>query len=198
MYSFNNVEGHRFSLGQTSNEFYTLLCPGHIAYGTDDKEWKYGGEITWCNANSRLEWFAAHNRDVEQLGMMGFFDQGNVFNSALTLTGGQTSLSMITRSEASFLAEFGKGFSAFMEIRHRKVEPRGSLIFPITDSPDGSNSITTAETTLQLRYARNEKFVSGSIQRVSLGSRAPIVTLTTTQGWKGIAGSQFRYSRYWA
>ena len=199
MYSFNNVEGHRFSLGvQTSNEFSRTVMPwAYVAFGTDDKEWKYGGEITWVQRKTpRLEWFAAHNRDVQQLGMMGFFDQGNVFNSALNLTGGQTSLAMITRSEASFLAEFGKGFSSFVELRHRKVEPRGSLIFPIPDSPDGTNSLTTAESTLQLRYARNEKFVSGSIQRVSLGSRAPIVTLTTTQGWKGIAGSQFRYGRY--
>jgi hypothetical protein len=198
-YSRNAVEGNRFSLGvQTSNDFSRKLWISLFgAYGSNDNEWKYGGDITWVQRKTpRIEWFGSYQKDIEQLGMMGFFDQGNVFNTALSLEGEQDQLSMITSSEASVLIESGSGLSTFVELRHRKVDPKGSLEFPLPQNPDGSESITTAESTLQLRYAHQEKFVSGAFERVSLGSRAPIVTLTTTQGWKGVAGSQFRYGRY--
>jgi hypothetical protein len=198
-YSRNAVEGHRIGLGvQTSNDFSrTLWLSTFAAYGTKDQEWKYGADITWIQRKlPRIEWYGSYQKDIEQLGMMGFFDQGNIFNSALSLEGDQDQLSLITQSEGSLFIEYGAGLSTFIELRHRKVDPKGSLEFPLPQNPDGSQSLTTAESTLQLRYAHQEKFVSGAFERISLGSRAPIVTLSTTQGWKGIAGSQFRYGRY--
>ena len=198
-YSRNDVEGNRFCLGvQTSNEFSRIFMPSvFIAWGTEDREWKYGADLVWIQRKiPRIEWYASHQRDIEQLGMMGYFDQGNVFNSALNLEGEQDHLALTTQSEASLLIESGSGLTTFIELRHRKVDPRGSLEFPLPDNPDGTQTLTTAESTLQLRYAHNEKFVSGAFERVSLGSKAPVITATTTQGWKGIAGSQFRYGRY--
>jgi len=198
-YSRNAVEGNRFCLGvQTSNEFSRIFMPSvFIAWGTEDREWKYGADLVWIQRKiPRIEWYASHQRDIEQLGMMGYFDQGNVFNSALNLEGEQDHLALTTQSEASLLIESGSGLTTFIELRHRKVDPRGSLEFPLPDNPDGTQTLTTAESTLQLRYAHNEKFVSGAFERVSLGSKAPVITATTTQGWKGIAGSQFRYGRY--
>ena len=54
----------------------------------------------------------------------------------------------------------------------------------------------TAELTLQTRYARNEKFLSGSFERMSLGSRWPILTATVTLGLPNIARSEFNYQRW--
>jgi hypothetical protein len=198
-YSRNAVEGNRFCLGvQTSNEFSRTFMPSvFVAWGTDDKEWKYGADLVWIQRKiPRIEWYASYQRDIEQLGMIGFFDQGNVFNSALNLEGEQDQLALTTVSEASVLIESGSGLTTFIELRHREVDPRGSLEFPLPDNPDGSQTLTTAESTLQLRYAHNEKFVGGAFERVSLGSKVPVITATTTQGWKGISGSQFRYGRY--
>lgn len=198
-YSRNAVEGHRFSLGlQTSNDFSRTFMPRvYLAYGTLDKAFKYGADVVWVQRKTpRIEWNASHKSDIEQLGMMGFFDQGNVFNSALNLEGDQNQLALITQSELNFLVENGSGLSTFVEFRHRKVQPKGVLEFPDPDNPTASNALITAESTLQFRYARNEKFVSGAIQRKSLGSRWPVITATTTQGFKGIAGSMYRYGRY--
>ena len=195
-YSYNDVEGNRFGLElYTTDKVSRKIMPSvFVAYGTKDKEFKYGGDITWIqNRIPRVEWYASYSRDIDQLGMMGFFDQGNLFNSALNLGGAQNQLAMVSVAEASFLGEFGKGFTSLVEMRHRKVEGRGELDFDLGAS---NPSLITAESTFQLRYAKNEKFVSGSVERYSIGSRAPIFTLTTTQGWKGIAGSQYRYGRY--
>ena len=87
-YSRNAIEGNRFSLGiQTSNDFSKKVwLRSFAAYGVLDQRWKYGGSMEWILRKSpRTEVFVEHARDIDQLGMMGFFDQGNGLNSALQL-----------------------------------------------------------------------------------------------------------------
>ena len=197
-YSNNLVEGHRIRLGaSTSNKFSRTFMPkAYIAYGTDDKKFKYKALVIWIQRKiPRIKWFASYSKDLEQFGMLGYFNQGNIFNSALSVEGGQNNLTEVIKSEASYLAEFGSGWSTFIELRHRNIEAVGELEFLPVDVT-GNSTLITAESTLQVKYAYGEKFVSGAFDRVSLGSKFPIVTATTTQAWKNIAGSQYRYGRY--
>ena len=197
-YSKNLVEGHRIRLGaSTSNKFSRTFMPKfYVAYGTEDKKFKYKALFIWIQRKiPRIKWFASYSKDLEQFGMLGYFEQGNIFNSALSIEGGQNNLTEVIKSEASYLAEFGSGWSTFIELRHRKVEAVGELEFIPVDAT-GNSTLITAESTLQVKYAHGEKFVSGAFDRVSLGSRFPIVTFTTTQAWRDIAGSQYRYGRY--
>ena len=197
-YSKNLVEGHRIRLGaSTSNKFSRTFMPKfYVAYGTEDKKFKYKALFIWIQRKiPRIKWFASYSKDLEQFGMLGYFEQGNIFNSALSVEGGQSNLTEVIKSEASYLAEFGSGWSTFIELRHRKVKAVGELEFIPVDAT-GNSTLITAESTLQVKYAHGEKLVSGAFDRVSLGSRFPIVTLTTTQAWRDIAGSQYRYGRY--
>tara|TARA_B100000780_G_scaffold180377_1_gene126486 strand:+ start:6288 stop:8735 length:2448 start_codon:yes stop_codon:yes gene_type:complete len=197
-YSKNLVEGHRIRLSaSTSNKFSKTLMPkAYVAYGTLDKKFKYKAQLIWIQRKiPRIKWFASYSKDVEQFGMLGFFNQGNIFNSALSVEGGQNNLTEVVKSEASYLAEFGSGWSTFIELRHRNIKAIGELVFIPADI-NGNSTLITAESTFQLRYAHGEKFVAGAFDRVSLGSKMPIVTMTTTQAWKNIGGSQYRYARY--
>ena len=88
-YSTNPIEGERYSLGvQTSDDFSRKVwLRSFLAYGTLDQQWKYGGFAEWVlRKTPRTEVFVEHIRDMDQLGMMGFFDQGNGLNSALSST----------------------------------------------------------------------------------------------------------------
>ncbi len=197
-YSRNAIEGNRFSLGiQTSNDFSRKVwLRSFAAYGVLDQRWKYGGSMEWILRKSpRTEVFVEHARDIDQLGMMGFFDQGNGLNSALQLDT-LNRLSEITRSEISFLHEFGSGWGQSVEFRHRSVAPRGEVLFVRQSDPTGTSPLVTAELTIQTRYARNEKFVSGAFERVSLGSNWPILTGTVTLGLPRVLGSEFNYQRW--
>ncbi len=197
-FSRNFVEGERFSLGvQTSNDFSRKIwLRTFAAYGTLDRRWKYGASAEWILRKSpRTEIFAEHTRDIDQLGMMGFFDQGNGLNSALQLND-QTRLSEITRTEISMLHEFGSGWGQSVEFRHRSVAPRGEVLFVRESDTTGTSPLVTAELTLQTRYARNEKFVSGAFERISLGSKWPVLTGTVTLGLPGVVGSEFTYQRW--
>ena len=197
-FSRNAIEGNRFSLGvQTSNDFSRKVwLRSFAAYGTMDRRWKYGASAEWILRKSpRTELFFEHTRDIDQLGMMGFFDQGNGLNSALSLDT-MDRLSEVVRTEVSFLHEFGSGWGQSVEFRHRSVAPRGEVLFVRESDPTGTSPLVTAELTLQTRYARNEKFVSGAFERVSLGSNWPILTGTITLGIPGIVGSEFNYQRW--
>ena len=197
-YSTNAIEGQRFSLGvQTSNDFSRKVwLRTFAAYGVLDQRWKYGASAEWVlNKTPRTEVFAEHTRDIDQLGMMGFFDQGNGLNSALQLND-QTRLSEITRTEISMLHEFGSGWGQSLEFRHRSVAPRGEVLFVRESDSTGTSPLVTAELTLQTRYARNEKFVSGDFERFSLGSKWPVLTGTVTLGVPNVAGSEFNYQRW--
>ncbi|MDG1674238.1 MAG: DUF5686 family protein [Flavobacteriales bacterium] len=197
-YSTNAIEGQRYSLGvQTSNDFSRKIWLRTFgAYGTLDQRWKYGASAEWIlNKSPRTEIFAEHTRDIDQLGMMGFFDQGNGLNSALQLDT-MNRLSEITRTEISMLHEFGSGWGQSVEFRHRSVAPRGDVLFVRENDPTGTSPLVTAELTLQTRYARNEKFVSGAFERVSLGSKWPVLTGTVSLGIPRIAGSEFNYQRW--
>lgn len=197
-YSQNILEGNRFSLGlQTSNEFSRKIwLRSFVAYGTSDRRWKYGGSAEWVfQRRPRSELFFEHTRDIDQIGMMNFFEQGNSINSALQLND-QTRLTEVVRSELSLLHEFGSGWSQALEFRHRQVTPKGELVFVRESDPTGTSPLSTAELTIQTRYARREKFVSGDFQRISLGSKWPILTATATLGIPGILGSEFNYQRW--
>ena len=197
-FSRNAIEGNRYSLGiQTSNDFSRKVwLRSFLAYGTLDQRWKYGASARWVlNKSPRTEAFFEHTRDIDQLGMMGFFDQGNGLNSALQLNE-QTRLSEITRTEMSMLHEFGSGWGQSVEFRHRSVAPRGEVLFVRESDSTGTSPLVTAELTIQTRYARNEKFVSGAFERVSLGSKFPVLTGTVTLGLPNIAKSEFSYQRW--
>jgi len=197
-YSSNAVEGRRWSLGvQTSNDFSRKLwLRTFAAYGTLDQRWKYGASAEWLlRKTPRTEFFVEHARDMDQLGMMGFFDQGNGLNSALQLND-LTRLTEITRTEVSFLHEFGSGWGQSVEFRHRSVAPRGEVLFVRATDTTGLSPLVTAELTLQTRYARNEKFLSGAFERVSLGSKWPVLTGTVTLGMPHVLGSEFNYQRW--
>ena len=181
-FSRNAIEGNPYSLGvQTSNDFSRKVwLRSFLAYGTLDQRWKYGASASWVlNKSPRTEAFFEHTRDIDQLGMMGFFDQGNGLNSALQLNE-QTRLSEVTRTEMSVLHEFGSGWGQSVEFRHRSVAPRGEVLFVRESDSTGTSPLVTAELTIQTRYARNEKFVSGAFERVSLGSKFPVLTGTVT------------------
>ena len=138
-YSTNAIEGQRFSLGvQTSNDFSRKMwLSTFAAYGTMDRRWKYGASAEWILRKSpRTELFFEHTRDIDQLGMMGFFDQGNGLNSALQLDT-MDRLSEVTRTEMSLLHEFGSGWGQSVEFRHRSVAPRGEVLVCARKRPHG-------------------------------------------------------------
>lgn len=196
-YTRNPTEGNRFRLDlQTSNAFSTRVMPSvFAAYGTYDQRWKAGFSTDFVfRKTPRTEGYIEIKRDVEQFGMAGMLDQGEVFTSAFR-TDTTNLLSEVFRTEASILHEFGAGFTCFLEWRHRQVGTRGEWAFidPETGSP--IERLITTEATGVLRYAKGEQFVGGEFDRYSLGTEWPVLTATVTWAMPHVFGSQYNYTR---
>ena len=196
-YTRNPTEGNRFRLDlQTSNAFSTRFMPSvFAAYGTYDQRWKAGVAADLIfRKTPRTEAFFEIKHDIEQFGMVGLLEQGEAFTSVLR-TDTVNLLSEVFRSEASIMHEFGTGFTAFFEWRHRRVGGRGEWNFLNPETGLPIERLITTEATGALRFAKGERFVGGEFVRRSLGTEWPVLDATVTWAMPNVLGSQYNYTR---
>lgn len=203
LYSFNAVEGNRFKFGgRTSNEFSNRLrLEGYLAYGTKDESFKYmGGFRYYLKTKPREAVGARYKNDVTQLGQSDNAFQDDNILSSLFRRNPADKLTRVESYRAYYEKEWFSGYSHRISLDHAMMEPLGKLdyeYFPdVRDTLVTSNSLTTSEITVQVRFAYREKFVESETGRISLGSEYPVTRLIYTSGLKGVLGSDFEYHKF--
>ena len=204
LYSFNPVEGNRFRLGgRTSNQFSTrLMLFGYAAYGTRDERFKYNGGFRYrIKKNPRQYAGFQYTRDVEQLGIsQNAFSQDNILSSFLRRNPNDK-LTDVEEFEFTYEREWIPGLSNTLFVTKRGMSPLGSLDY-IREIPAGSgqftndNLLNTSEISLFTRFAYKEKFVEGEFERISLGSKYPIVELQAGFGFKDVLDGDYDYQKF--
>jgi hypothetical protein len=202
LYSFNPLEGNRIRLGgRTSNSFSKkLMIEGYGAYGFRDERFKYGGGFLYMlNKNPRMAVAASGKRDMEQLGQgTGAFRQDNVLSSIFRRNPANK-LTDVTEVQASLEKEWLYGLSNKLILKHRVLKPAGSNYRYVRikdNSPEQQiNHLITSEVSLYTRFAYKEKFVYGEFERISLGTKHPVVELQYDYGIPNVIGSQFEYHK---
>lgn len=200
-YSNNQVEGSRFKFGgRTSNKFSKWLeFSGHIAYGTKDQEFKYGlGTRVRIDKQPRKLLGINYSNDMVQFGLSeNSFRVDNVMSSFLR-RGLNNKLTRVEKYETYYEHDWSQGFMNTLTLNYRVMYPRGVLTYEITNK-DGTvntfNNIKAAEIQIYTKVAKGEVYVSGEMDRVSLGSKYPIVETKITFGVKGILESQYQYQK---
>ncbi len=201
LYSFNNVEGNRIRLGaRTSNEFSTkYMLEGYAAYGTKDQRFKYGSSVLYIfDKNPRKAFSLDYKHDMEQLGQsVNAFREDNILSSTFR-RGPQNTLSLVNQIKSSYEHEWFQGFSNSVQLKWREYFPYEDQQFVVFENSGTTNhfaSFITSEVALNTRYAYNEKFVMGEFERISLGTKYPVINFIATLGFKDILGSQFDYQK---
>jgi len=201
LYSYNEVQGNRFSLGiRTSNSFSKMIeLSGYGAYGLKDEEWKYGfGTRFFITKRPRRMVHIIYKNDIEQLGLsQNAFRSDNVLSSFLRRNP-LNKLSNIEEYRISYSREWVEGLEATIMLRRSQFGPLGIIPdFQFNDAPflNNGNSITSSEATFRLRWAHKEKYLSGEFERVSLGTKKPVITMQYTYGMKGVLGSDYEYHK---
>ena len=202
MYSYNEVEGSRLRLGvRTSNNFSKMIeLSGFVAYGLRDEKIKYGvGTRFFITKKPRQMMRLVYKNDIEQIGL-----SSNAFNSsnAITTFIVRNPINRLVFNEdyrVSYEREWLKGFSTTLLLRNNRIEPLGIINFQKTNPQTGEvnqiKDITTSEVTLYTRFARNEEFLAGEFDRISLGTKHPTFTLNYTYGMKGVLKSDYEYHK---
>jgi hypothetical protein len=198
LYSFNPIEGNRFKLGfRTTKKFSTkVMFDGFLAYGTRDKEFKYGlGFVYKLSKKPNLTIGANFENDLVQLGKTsGSLSEDNFIASVLRRHPNDK-LTFVYERKVFVGKDWFDGFSNNLSFRYRRIN-QGEYVPFIIQTGTGQISvpnITTSEITLSTRLAINEKYYESGFKRVSLGTRAPVFTVDLTTGLKNIFNSSYNY-----
>jgi hypothetical protein len=205
--SYNQVQGWRPRIGmRTSNNFSKrVMLGGYAAYGTNNHSFNYGVNGTWLiQKKPRIsigfehindaDVAATNQADLSQENLLAGFLRRNIPQKLIHLN----------QTAVFFEKEFPVGFAFKTLLRNKNANPYripGYWDFKYLSGKDdryNDSVITrfhTTEASFRLRFAYQEKFLSGEFERVSLGSKKPIVELTYTLGVKNLLLSGFNYHR---
>ncbi len=202
-FSSNPVEGPRIGFGmRTSNNFSTRLeFSGNVAYGFKDKLVKYGGSFRYMvSKQPRQVLSGRYKYDVEQLGLgSSALSEDNILAS-IARRRPITNYALVEVAEGSYDHEWFPGFNSKVTFRwkERSPHPLGDLDYSrINDSGQRQaiNKITTSEISYHMRFAYDEKFVSGEFNRVSLGTKYPVLEAKYTYAIPGFLGGEYEYHK---
>lgn len=200
--SFNTVEGFRNQIQlRTSNDFSKRIeLSGKIAYGYLDEKFKYGGGIRYnVSPKKRGMLKLYYDYDVMQLGMAS---SAEAIDGALGSLFRTRPLDMLILTEAfgtNIEKDMGKNFIVTAGVEWKKLGALGATQFRIPTSSISFNQIediSTFETSVKVRYAKNEEFISGTFDRISVGSKYPAISLEGVLGIKGVLGSDYEYQKF--
>ncbi len=201
--TFNEVEGVNFRFGGETNLTLSnkLKFSLYGAYPLNTKRWKYAAGVTYSfnedfKSNPRhFIQFTAERESSFPGKEIVFFRPESIF---VSLQRGDASRMLFTNTYDLNYTHEMHGFSFYVSGRNRKIEPYGSLEF-LSTSNDGvpikTSDITTTEVGFGIRYAPNEKFVQGSVERTQIFNKFPIIKLDFVQGFNGIFNSTYSYTK---
>jgi hypothetical protein len=204
MIAWNNIEGFRFQPGfKTSMKFSDKwILRGQLGYGFDDEKFKYNAKVE--RILDRDRWTTVSVRARRDIGRVGIDEEAlsdNYLFLAAQRWGTFRRGFYFDEGRFNFQRELFRGFTQRIAARYMTFDP----LFPFgyyneeqlsAPDPVTYQSFETSELILEARYARDELFVQDDNDRISLGTtRSPIITLRYTRGLKGIAGSDFDYTK---
>lgn len=199
-FSFNQIEGVRLRLGgRTNADFSTKVeFSGYAAYGFKDEQIKYEGATRlFLSDRPRQILNASHRKDLEQLGQSAnAWRTDNILTSVFRRTP-NNQLNAFEEYKLGYEVEYFPGLSSKVEFNRRDIWSVGAIPFQ-REFPDGTrnvNRISTAELRLTTRIAIDEKFISGDLDRVSLGTKNPVIRAEAAFGIKGFLGGDYEYQR---
>lgn len=201
LYNNNTVEGHRMMFNiRTSNKFSTKHeINAFLIYGFGDKRFKYGASYRWrLKRSPRTMLRFAYNKKIQQLGLSSRLgDIGNSFTTLFSI-GPLDKLTFVDKASISLEKDYAIDMRTFSAIEWKSFTPLGNSVYEKINSIGDTinvNNITSFEIRNQIMYTKDEKFINGNFDRLSLGSVYPIISLTHTLGIKGVLGSHYTFNR---
>ena len=204
LYANNKVEGNRFRLGFRTDPGFSKkwIFSGYGAYGTRDREFKYGGGLDYII--SRKPWTMAgvsYSKDLERLGLSADAIGPSTIFGALSRFGAFRRPYWQQDISAYFKREVVKGLTGSVQLRHRTFDPLFAFTYR-TDPAAGDNSpvksaFDITEVNFEARLAPKETFLLNDNERISMGNgNSPAFTLRYTHGFKHLLGGDFNYNKF--
>ena len=203
----NEVEGLRTRIGfrtfKTKDDRFRLS--GHVAYGTKDKEFKYGLEAKYLlSYKPRIAVSAAYQNDIEQLGSSLFNTTqllGNTFGStALFSRGNNFFLSNVEKYATNFDYAINNNLRVGFNLSHSRISSASPENFSVSyrENPGDVNfvsSVTDVASDIYVSFTPG-RFVYGLGVEQRFGRNVfPSIVLNYRHGYKGVLNGTHHYDR---
>jgi WD40 repeat protein len=210
IFSANHLEGFRLRVGgmTTARLNPHLFLSGYLAYGMDDRKFKYNGKLTYSFDKKKYHegeipvnnLSFIHEYDVYTPGQDFLFTSKDNMFVAWKVGKPVTNMNYTQRSILQYEKEWLNGLTLKTWTRHQNEEAAGTLRYMELDEAGKTfrrESVTSAELGVQLRFAPGERAYAGRKGKESffnMSKDAPIFKLSHQWGVKGILGSDYNYN----
>lgn len=197
---FNRYEGYRLGLGLETSDLLmkNIMVGGYFGWGTRDKDWKYGGYLTfYLNRRRGLQIDLRYQQDLLHRGSNEMEQQGWNLNS----TEGYQRI-FRTYMDKQRLAELQLSYSPLGNMtihlsgNYQRLElTKGYTYTPIDTTVYTANRMDFAETSIEWHWNIRERVMLLGDMRVSKGTKFPKIIAKVTKGWAGVGEAQTDYMR---
>jgi hypothetical protein len=209
VFSANHLEGFRIRVGgmTTANLHPHLFASGYLAYGMDDRKFKYNAKLTYSfdkkkyhegeNPVNNLSFLQEY--DVYTPGQDFLFTSKDNMFVAWKVGEPVTHMNYVKRSLLQYEKDWLNGLTLKTWLRNQNEEAAGTLQYLRRDEDGNTHrqrSITSSEVGAQVRFAPGERAYGGRKGKESLfnvSKDAPIFKLSHQWGIKGVLGSDYNY-----
>ena len=164
-----------------------------------DQKIKYGAGFLYLpNKNPRRALGGNYRFDIEQLGNSPNAFRDDFLFAAIFRRNPADKLSMTRETKFYYDHEWFNGFSNKLNVMHKEILPIGKdqvRIYNGSGDLVSLEKIRTTEVGLDARFAFNEKFIMGSFNRVSVGTKYPILGVQYMYGIPDLFGSDYEYHK---
>jgi len=209
-FSTSHLEGFRLRLGgmTTANLHPQLFASGYMAYGVDDRKFKYNAKLTY--SFNEKEYHEGEN-PVNNLSLIQEYDlytpgQDFLFTSkdnvfvAWKVGAPVTKMNYVRKSMIQYEKEWLNGLTWTSWLKNQNNEAAGTLNY-IQRNEGGSlfriKDVTTSEIGTQLRFAPGERAYSGRAGKESvfnMSKDAPVFRLSHQMGFRDVFGGDYNYN----
>ncbi len=206
----NQVQGWHFKMALRTNHLFSkyVRLGAYVGYGLLDKKVRYGGQALWViKKYPRISLFASYRYDVTSkpnadwvLTMPEFF---TTYGLRRVENDSFIPLKLLDNREfrIRFSQELKYGYSYWVGFKNQTLQPLQYFNFSYLTAADNLypntniNTITNTEFSITQRFAWQERFVGNNFDRLSLGSKFPVLLLEYAFGVKRVIGSEFSYQK---
>lgn len=203
VFSVSYVEGPRFGLSVKTNKDFSeqVQLTSKLYYGLFDNRFKYKGNIKYIFPSKQRTVISFEEYyDLFTMGQSSASQRLGGSLNTIFQTQRPDKLLFIHAQKLQFDRDLFKNSMYSVILSHSNFKPEGKTKFKeIYDTmqpliiPKEFKNLTTTELTLRYRWAKNEEFINGQFERVSTGSKFPIISAEATVAKKGVLGSEFDY-----
>ncbi len=199
--SANQVEKWRFRFGVRTNKKFSekVMLEAYGAYGLDkrvDRRAKFGAGATYFLSRRPYHQIDVEfQRDVKMPGQdLMIATEDNIFLSFRT--GVSNMMIYYDSYRVGYSKDWDFGFSAGLNLEHRRIQPAGLLFFkPVNAELQSPRDVITNEVGVSLRYSPQARFYEGRSKRVPIKGKQPIIEANYTYGIPTLLGSNYEFHR---